>query len=200
VHLTANLTIIVDDSGEIFNKVCHFMATNIIVRVIEPVLALGFVLHIALASWLTLQNRAARPVKYARRNQSGNATWASRNMYILGALILVFLLIHLWNFWWRIKITHDLAPVHVGGVEMENVHALVSGLFKESVVYCLLYILGGVLLGLHLSHGFGSAFQSVGLSNSTWRKRWHFLAILFAVVIAAGFSAIPVYFLLGLGC
>jgi succinate dehydrogenase / fumarate reductase cytochrome b subunit len=201
VHLTANLTIIVDNSGDTFNEVCHFMATNPVVRVIEPVLALGFLLHIALASWLTLQNMAARPVKYARSEQSGNAPWASRNMYILGALILVFLLIHLWNFWWKIKLAGDplLARTLVDGVEMENTHALVAGLFKGSVAYCILYILGGILLGLHLSHGFGAAFQSVGLSNRAWRKRWRVLGILFAVVVAAGFSIIPLYFLAGFG-
>ncbi|MDR2130985.1 MAG: succinate dehydrogenase cytochrome b subunit [Odoribacteraceae bacterium] len=199
VHLTANLMLIADSSGETFNNVCHFMATNPVVRVIEPVLALGFILHIALASWLTLQNRAARPIKYARSNQAGNATWASRNMYILGALILVFLVIHLWNFWWRIKISHDLDFIEIGGVHMENTYALVSGLFKSSIIYCGLYILGSVLLGLHLTHGFGAAFQSVGLSNKLWRKRWNALGILFAVAIAVGFSIIPLYFLVGLG-
>jgi succinate dehydrogenase / fumarate reductase cytochrome b subunit len=175
------------------------MATNPVVKVIEPILALGFALHIVLASWLTLQNRAARPVKYARSDQSGNATWTSRNMYILGALILVFLLIHLWNFWWKIKFAGDplLEPIIEGG--MENTYALVSGLFKGSFLYCLLYILGGVLLGLHLSHGFGSAFQSVGLSNRIWRKRLKFLAYLFAIVIGTGFSIIPLYFMLGFG-
>ncbi|MDR0543969.1 MAG: succinate dehydrogenase cytochrome b subunit [Odoribacteraceae bacterium] len=201
VHLTANLMIVADSSGETFNEVCHFMATNPVVRVIEPALALGFLLHIALASWLTLQNMAARPVKYARSNQAGNASWASRNMYILGSLILVFLLIHLWNFWWKIKFAGDplLAEIEVDGVLVENTYALVSGLFKTSVAYCGLYILGSILLGLHLAHGFGAAFQSVGLSNRVWRKRWNFLGMLFAIVIAAGFSIIPIYFLLGLG-
>jgi succinate dehydrogenase / fumarate reductase cytochrome b subunit len=199
VHLTANLMLIVDSSGHIFNEVCHFMATNPVVRVIEPILALGFALHIVLASWLTLQNRAARPVKYARRDQSGNASWTSRNMYILGAMILVFLLLHLWNFWWKIKISGDplLAPEPISG--LENTYALVSSLFRESVLYCLLYMLGGILLGLHLSHGFGSAFQSVGLSNKVWRKRMTIIGNLFAIVVGTGFSIIPIYFLLGLG-
>jgi succinate dehydrogenase / fumarate reductase cytochrome b subunit len=120
-------------------------------------------------------------------------------MYILGALILVFLLVHLWNFWWKIKVAGGLAEVTVDGVCMEDTYALVSGLFRTSVPYCLLYILGGILLGLHLSHGFGAAFQSIGFSNRVWRKRWAFLGTLFAVVIATGFSIIPIFFLLGFG-
>ena len=122
-------------------------------------------------------------------------------MYILGSLILVFLLLHLWNFWWKIKIAGDplLEEITVDGVLMENTHALVSGLFKSSIAYCALYILGAILLGLHLTHGFGAAFQSVGLSNKAWRERWKILGMLFAIIIAAGFSAIPLYFLLGPG-
>ncbi len=79
------------------------MATNPIIKIIEPILAIGFIIHIIWASVLTLQNQKARPVKYALRNQSQNATWASRNMYILGAMVLIFLVIHLYNFWWNIK-------------------------------------------------------------------------------------------------
>jgi succinate dehydrogenase / fumarate reductase cytochrome b subunit len=193
--------LLVDKSGGTFNAVCHFMTTNPVVRVIEPVLALGFVLHILLASWITLQNRAARPVKYARSEQAGNATWSSRNMYVLGALILAFMALHLWNFWWKIKVSGDplLAEVEMDGAQVENTYALVSGLFKGSVIYCLLYVVAAVLLGLHLSHGFASAFQSVGMSNRVWRGRLEVIGTCFAVVIATGFSIIPLYFLLGLG-
>ena len=103
VHLALNLLLIFDNSGALFNQGAHFMATNPIIKIIEPILAIGFIIHIIWASVLTLQNQKARPVKYALRNQSQNATWASRNMYILGAMVLIFLVIHLYNFWWNIK-------------------------------------------------------------------------------------------------
>lgn len=199
VHLTLNLFLIFDNSGVLFNHGAHFMTTNPAIKIMEPILALGFIVHIIWASVLTLQNRKARPVKYAQRNQSQNATWASRNMYILGALILVFLAIHIYNFWWNIKVTGNLEAVVVDGVEMENTYLLVSGLFKSSIIYCGLYIAGAVLLGLHLTHGFWSAFQSIGFSNDIWRKRLEGLGYIFAVVIAVGFSIIPLYFLAGLG-
>lgn len=197
VHLALNLLLIFDNSGELFNQGAHFMATNPIIRIVEPILGLGFLVHILLAVKLTLENQKARPVKYAVSNQKVNATWSSRNMFILGGLILIFLAIHLYNFWWNIKITGDLAEVVVGGVAMEDTYLLVSSLFEGSIAYCILYILGGVFLGLHLTHGFWSAFQSIGFSNQLWRQRLECLATIFAVVMAVGFSIIPLYFMLG---
>ena len=200
VHLALNLLLIVDNSGELFNIGAHFMATNPIIKIVEPILAIGFIIHIILASILTLQNRGARPIKYDLRRQSGNCTWSSRNMYILGGLVLIFLFVHLWNFWWKIKFAGDplLTEINVDGTTMENTYALVSGLFKSSIIYCFLYILGGIFLGLHLTHGFWSAFQSIGFCNQIWRKRLECLAKIFAFIIAAGFSIIPLYFMLGL--
>ena len=90
VHLGINMLLLFDNTGELFNLGCHFM-TNPVIKVIEPILALGFIIHIAWASMLTIQNRKARPVKYAVRNQKGNCTWSSRNMYVLGAMMLVFI-------------------------------------------------------------------------------------------------------------
>ena len=199
VHLTLNLFLIFDNSGESFNHGANFMATNPVIKIVEPILAIGFIIHIIWASILTLQNQKARPIKYAQRNQSQNATWASRNMYILGGLVLVFLVIHIYNFWWNIKVTGNLEAVVVDGVEMENTYLLVSSLFKSSIVYCGLYIAGAILLGLHLTHGFWSAFQSIGFSNDIWRKRLSALGYIFAVIIAVGFSIIPLYFMAGLG-
>ena len=148
VHLALNLLLIVDNSGELFNIGAHFMATNPIIKIVEPILAIGFIIHIILASILTLQNRGARPIKYDLRRQSGNCTWSSRNMYILGGLVLIFLFVHLWNFWWKIKFAGDplLTEINVDGTTMENTYALVSGLFKSSIIYCFLYILGGIFL------------------------------------------------------
>ena len=199
VHLTLNLFLIFDNSGELFNHGANFMATNPVIKIVEPILAIGFIIHIIWASILTLQNQKARPIKYAQRNQSQNATWASRNMYILGGLVLVFLVIHIYNFWWNIKVPGNLEAVVVDGVEMENTYLLVSSLFKSSIVYCGLYIAGANLLGLHLTHGFWSAFQSIGFSNDIWRKRLSALGYIFAVIIAVGFSIIPLYFMAGLG-
>ncbi len=196
VHLTVNLLLIFDDSGELFNSGAHFMSTNPLVKIMEPLLGLGFIIHIFWSFFLEFQNWRARPVKYAKRNAVEASSWTSRNMLVLGALVLVFLVMHIIHFFWVIKFAPHTMPVTAEG--MEDTYALVAGLFKESIAYCLFYVLGGLLLGFHLSHGFWSAFQTLGLSNKNWLKRLQFIGKLYAIVIAVGFSIIPLYFMFGL--
>ncbi len=198
LHLTLNLLLIFDDSGNLFNQAAHFMATNPIIRIMEPILALGFIIHIIWAGWITLDNMRARPQGYASGDQLLKWWAPSKNMFILGGMVLIFLALHIFNFWVKIKITGDslLDQVTGGGVEMHNTYALVSNLFIHYPIYDMLYVIGGILLGLHLSHGFWSAFQTIGLNNINWMKRLKFLANLIGILFAVGFSAIPVYFLL----
>lgn len=202
LHLSLNLLLIFDDSGEMFNIAAHFMATNPLIKIMEPILALGFIVHILWSAIITLKNMQARPVKYTQTKQGANSTLVSRNMFILGSLIIVFLGIHLYNFWWKIKFAGDplLSETHVmqAGVlvAMENSYALVAGLFKTSTIYCIIYIIGACFLGLHISHGFWSAFQTIGLNNQIWRKRLYMLAQIIGAIFALGFAVIPLYFMI----
>ncbi len=196
VHLGINLLLIFDDTGELFNQGANFMVTNPIIKVVEPVLALGFLLHMIYASYLTILNMMARPVSYKKINQKNASTWASRNMYILGALILTFLVLHIINFYWKLKVEHSVATVMVNGVEMHDTYTLVTGLFKTSLLYSLIYIAGSILLGIHLTHGFWSSFQTIGWSGDNWRKRLEIGGTIFAYIIAIGFSTIPLYFII----
>ena len=198
LHLTLNLLLIFDDTGVLFNQAAHFMATNPMIKIMEPVLALGFIIHIIWAGWITLDNMSARPQGYASGDQLLKWWAPSKNMFILGGMIFVFLVLHIFNFWVKLKITGDplLAQPNGTGIEMHNTYALVSNLFKHYPIYDLIYVLGGILVGLHLSHGFWSAFQTIGLSNINWMKRLKCLANLIGIIFAVGFSAIPIYFLL----
>ena len=197
VHLAINLLLIFDDSGELFNVGAHFMASNPAIKIMEPLLGLGFIIHILWSFVLEYQNWNARPVKYNKKDRGGSSTWASRNMLILGALVLVFLVIHIINFFWVIKFNpHSMQTVTIGGTVMEDAYTLVADLFKASIAYDIFYVFGGVLLGIHLTHGFWSAFQTLGLNNKNWMKRLQFLAMVYAVIVAVGFSVIPLYFLI----
>lgn len=199
VHLGVNSLLMFDNTGRLFNLGAHFMAVNPLIKVFEPVLALGFLLHIVWAFTITLRNMQARPVKYAVNNQSGNATFASRNMFVLGVIVLGFLAIHLANFFVKIKFTGSplLAEVNVDGVMMENAYGLVVELFRNPI-YSVIYVIWVIALWFHLTHGFWSAFQTVGLNNQIWIKRWKAVAYVYATIVAAGFAIIPLFFLLGL--
>jgi len=197
VHLTVNLFLLVpffkpEDAGSAYNLAAHFMATNPIIRIMEPVLGIGFLVHIIYATILTLQNAKARPIGYSVVDNTKSSKWASRSMVELGGLVLVFLAIHLANFYWHIKFgTGVIKEVSVNGEVMHDTYGLVVDKLAHPV-FAGLYVLGAIFLGLHLSHGFWSAFQSIGFSNENWRKRLTNLGYFFSVVIAFGFAIIPV--------
>lgn len=198
VHLTINLMLIFDDSGALYNEAAHFMVSNPVIKVMEPILALGFLIHIIWSLFISWENWRARPVKYKKKDLSVASTWSSRNMLILGGLIFVFLVVHLANFYWKIKFTGDLL-LDQGidpGSKVRNTYLLVSTLFKTSWFYSLLYMAGGILLGLHVTHGFWSAFQTIGFNNQIWLRRLQVGAWVYAAIVAVGFSIIPLYFMI----
>jgi succinate dehydrogenase / fumarate reductase cytochrome b subunit len=189
VHLAANLASLF--GSEAYTAVCHFMDTNIVIQIMVPVLALGFIIHILYALYLTLANRLARgKERYAAGNKGNASSWASRNMFVLGAIIVGFLALHLWHFWAKMQLQHFL------GNEGENAYLLVTTLFSDPL-YVVLYLAWIGTLWLHLSHGFWSAFQTIGVNNSKWLPRLQVFAKIYATLIALGFAVIPLWFLIG---
>jgi len=199
VHLAANLFLLAGPDA--YNAATHFMDTNPIIQIMQPVLALGFLLHIFYAVFMELKNRASRPQKYGKRSNEGNSTWASRNMFVLGFIIFFFLVVHIFNFFAKMKFG-EMAEVTVGGEVMHDSYKLVAGLFTTDIftgshfVFSIFYIFAAVALGLHLHHALWSAFQTIGMSNQIWRKRLSILGDVYAVIIGAGFAVIPLYFLI----
>jgi len=196
VHLIVNLMLLVGN-GEAFNRAANFMATKPAIKIIEPILAIGFIIHILYASIITLLNRKTRPIGYINSSSNGVTSWASKNMYILGGTILVFLILHLANFFWKIKFGEIPTLSYDNGLtHMEDAFSLVSGLFITYWWYDLIYVVGALILGFHLSHGFWAAFQTLGWNNMVWINRLETIAYIYALVIAIGFSIIPLYFLI----
>lgn len=198
VHLGLNLALL-DDSGEAYNAAVHFMGTNPMIKVMEPVLAIGFLLHIIYAMVLSAKNMKARPVKYSASQAGYSSSWASRNMFVLGLFVLCFLGLHIVNFYYKMKIDLDplyLKEVMVGDVAMHNAYGLVSQFFIDNIAYSIIYLVSFILLGFHLTHGFWSAFQTVGANNKIWYPRLKKLGQIFAVLIVIGYSIIPIYFMI----
>lgn len=197
VHLTVNLLLIFDDTGNLYNEAAHFMVTNPLIRIMEPLLGLGFIVHIIWSFILEYHYWKARPIKYKVKNPSANSTWFARNMLVLGFMVLIFLVIHIIDFYWIIRFNPgELETVVISGYEVEDTYSLVANLFINNIFYDILYIVGAVLLGFHLAHGFWSAFQTLGLNNKQWMSRLQLIGKVYAIIVAVGFSIIPLYFLI----
>jgi succinate dehydrogenase / fumarate reductase cytochrome b subunit len=113
-HLLGNLQLIFNTGEEgrrAFNEYAYFMGHNLFIQVLSYTTYLALIIHAVDGIMLTIQNKKARPVNYAYSNPKANSGTASRNMAILGTLILVFIATHMANFWWKAKITKEI-PMH----------------------------------------------------------------------------------------
>jgi len=190
LHLAINLTSLI--SREAYEAACEFMDENILIKIMVPVLALGFVVHIVMGIILTIQNRKARPIDYTVKGKNPKVSWASKNMFALGLIVLGLLVIHLGHFWAKMQLQHFL------GNEGENPYDLVKTVFSNGW-YVAMYVVWILALYFHMSHGFWSMFQSMGATNGKWIPRLQLIAKVYSIVITCGFMIIPIYFFLGLG-
>jgi len=189
--LHAGINLLILSGRDAYNAACHFMDTNPFIQVMVPVLAFGFFIHIVYAAYLTWNNRKARGAQnYAVSNKTQASSWAARNMFVLGIIVLGFLCLHLTHFWTKMQLAHYLT-----GEGAADPYGLVAELFTQPV-NSIIYIIWITALWFHLTHGFWSAFQTIGMNNSKWICRWKVMAYVYATVVALAFLAIPVYFLL----
>lgn len=191
VHAGCNFAMLI--GADAYNLVCHFM-TNPVIKVIEPILGLGFLLHICYALILSVQNRKARGNnRYAVVDQSKSSKWASRNMLLLGLILFCILVLHLATVWAKVKgLVGELPVISIDGVEMENVYDHVVAQFQTWQAF--VYVVLAIALWVHLNHGFWSAFQTIGLSNDLWRKRLEVIGNIYSTIVCLIFAIIPLYF------
>ncbi|MBK6266797.1 succinate dehydrogenase cytochrome b subunit [Marivirga sp. S37H4] len=187
VHLSGNFQLLANDGGESFNAYTKFMTTNPLIATISYGLYFFILLHIIMSIVLYRRNRSARPITYKKYDGSANSSWASRNMGILGTVILIFLVIHLRNFWYEMKF--GSLPLDEFG--NKDLYLIVSQAFSD-VWYVALYVVCMIGLAFHLSHGFASAFASLGVSHNKYTPFIKKFGIAFAIIIPLGFAAIPV--------
>ncbi len=197
VHAAVNAMIFWNDGGVTFNMVAHFFGTNILIRTMEIVLFLGLIVHVVDGLMLWSQNRAARPVKYAMEKGSANRTWYSASMGILGTLILLFLILHLWHFWVKSRgIVGSLDEYPVDAAGQENLYAVMQEIFSYGVVV-VVYVLGCFSLFWHLLHGFKSAFQSLGINHKRYNGFIALCGTAFSIIVPALFASMPISMYLG---
>lgn len=182
-HLAGNL-FIYSPHGVGFNHYAQMLEDNPLLIPAEIALLALFLVHIFLAITVTRENFAARPTAYQDKRTAGESTFASRTMMISGFIILIFIVIHIYMFKFGDK----------RGPNNELVlWELVIRCFQNPLVVAW-YVLAMIVLGMHLSHGFSSAFQSLGLIHKQGcRKQWRLAGVIIGWVLALGFAAMPIY-------
>ncbi len=239
-HLVGNLQLIFGDASA-FNEYALFMTTNPAVKALSYLTYISILFHAIDGIVLTVQNKKARPIGYAKNNAAANSTWASRNMAVLGTLLLVFIVTHMANFWAKMHFeemplqtvevsiegqepvtiykTVQEQPIDTRAVEMgqltvkgtsfyqagtdlkvadgyKDLHKITVEFFKDpstGLIATILYVIAMIVLGFHLSHGFASAFQSLGINNPKVNCLIKSVGYLMAYVVPALFAIIPLY-------
>ena len=189
IHFLGNITLYTNPDQ--FNEYTQFMSSNPIIRVMEIVLIAGFLMHIIDAIMLTRANKKAQPVKYAMDKKK--SSWYSRNMGLTGSVILAFLVLHLQSFWYEYKFGAPTYTTDSAGLRIKDMYTMVVEAFGE-FWYSGLYVIALTLLGIHLNHGFQSAFQSVGLRHKKYTPTIKMLGTAFSILITLGFISFPIYF------
>ena len=191
IHAGLNACIWANDGGKMFNAGAHFMGANVVPRLLEIGLFAGLILHIIQGLMLEVSNRSKRGVAYASDYGNRGSKWYSRSMGILGTLILLFLILHLSNFWFPNRSHQNF----VLGEEID-LYATMKTTFSELWVV-IVYVLGCLSLGYHLAHGFQSAFKTMGVHNKKYNQMLTSIGYGFSVIITLAFAMMPLSFYLG---
>ena len=202
-HLSMNVTAVF--SGEAYNMVCSLLGSNWYAVAATLVLAAGVVIHFVYAIILTLQNRKARGNdRYAINARPKGVEWASQNMFVLGLIVILFMLLHFSQFWYKMMfaelIGHHEVALGSAMVSPQDGAAFINYYFQGNAMITVLYLIWYVALWFHLTHGFWSAIQTIGWNNTIWMNRWECISKIVATVICGLFAIITIiFFLNGVG-
>ena len=197
-HASMNLVAIIKPSG--YNKICEFLGANWYALVATVGLAALMVFHLIYAFVLSLQNYRARgSQRYEVVEKQEGVSWASKNMLVIGVIVLVGLGLHLFNFWANMQFPEVL---HKLGYEDADITYAADGVYHikntfSCSVYSIIYLVWLVFLWFHLDHGIASVMQSIGWSNHVWQKRIECIGKILAALIALMFASVVLYYWIG---
>jgi succinate dehydrogenase / fumarate reductase cytochrome b subunit len=195
VHAYVNVNVLFENGRENFNRAANFMSTNILVRIMEFGLFAGFIIHIYQGYALEFRNRGARSNKYAVNAPAQTSSWYSRSMAILGTLILLFLIVHLYDFWFVSRFGH-LEEATYGAVKTHDLYGKMKEVFSREWVV-ILYVAGCFSLAWHLLHGFQSAFQTLGWKHRKYARLIENLGMAYAILVPLIFALMPIFMYFG---
>ena len=195
----ACMNVVVLFSGDAYNMICEFLGSNWYVVAGTGVLVGLIALHFIYATILTLQNLKARGNnRYAVVETPAKVEWASQNMFVLGLIVCLGLFLHLFNFWANMMGAefYNGGMALVGDYEATDGAGLIQFTFGNPI-YAVLYLVWLAALWFHLSHGFWSAIQTLGVNNKVWFNRWKLIGNVYVTLVMLMFAAVVVYFALG---
>jgi succinate dehydrogenase / fumarate reductase cytochrome b subunit len=189
-HLVGNLQLLLppDEALVVFNEYARFMTTNPLIKILSYLTYFSILFHAVDGILLVIQNKKARPVQYAYNKPSANSSWASRNMGLLGAVVLFFIIVHMRSFWYE---------MHFGSIALDvngnkDLYTITTAAFQE-LWYVVMYVLCMIAIAFHLSHGFASAFQSIGANHAKYTPVIKKVGAAFGILIPLAFAIIPVF-------
>ncbi len=200
IHLLGNLQLLIPDGGEKFNVYAKFMTSNPLIKFISIGLYAGILLHAIQGILIWLSNKKAKASKYAVTTYS-NGSWMSKNMGLLGTLVLFFLCVHMGDFWLRMKFegwipeSWHIANTTIDGVDMKDLYSRVRYSFSQ-IWIVIVYMIGLIALSLHLLHGFQSAFTTLGLRHKKYTPLINLMGIGFSITIPLLYALIPIWILI----
>ena len=179
-------------SGDAYNEICELLGANWYAIVATMGLAALAVIHIVFAFLLTFENRKARgQSKYAVTARPEKVEWASQNMLVLGIIIFLGLLLHLFNFWYNMMFAEIVGTM--GAYSPSDGFAWIQET-SSNPVFVVLYVIWIVAIWFHLSHGFWSAIQTLGWSGKTWFCRWKIIGLVYVTLLMAAFLIVVLAF------
>ena len=184
-------------SEECYNMICEFLGANWYAVVATLGLAALAVLHIVYAFILTAQNRTARGdnrYEVATQVNAGKVEWASKNMLVLGLIICIGLLVHLWNFWYNMMFAELVGAMPA--ISPTDGFGWIKETFSNPV-FVVIYIIWFAAIWFHLTHGFWSAMQTLGASGKVWLKRWQCIGMIYVTVLMLMFLVVVLAFAFG---
>ena len=195
IHVAGNTQLFLNDGGEAFNKYTYKMVHSPLIKIASYLTYLAILLHAIQGIYLAYINRKAKGGKYAVNAGGKNSSWASRSMAFLGTVVFVFIVVHLQNFWYKLKFgTMPPAKTYADGKTYEDMYTVVSASFQDPLLVGL-YVVAMTALALHLIHGFQSGFQSLGLNHKKYTPIIKGVStFVFGILIPALFAAMPLYF------
>lgn len=192
VHLLGNLQLLIPDGGESFNIYAKFMTTNPLIKFTSYGLYFFLLLHAVQGILLWLTNKSAKGSTYSAGKPK--TSFASRNMGPLGMIILIFLIIHMYQFWFKMKVGW-VKMVEYDGVMVKDLYEPVEVAFTNPL-FVIFYVFCMIAIGFHLSHGFQSAFQSMGLNHKKYTPFIKGMGLVYSILVPLGFAIIPIWFLM----